>query len=81
MPAGVRVVVAHCASMDEGEAVDRPGSRARPSNFDLFARPMDEPRYPDDLVGDMSAIVQFNRVQVMATLLAHRDLADGPTGG
>lgn len=73
LDAGVRVVVAHCASLGDGEDLDRPGSTVRPSNFELFSRLMDEPRYRSHLTGDISAIVQFNRVQVVTPLLERRD--------
>ena len=69
LDAGVRVVVAHCASL--GSGLDLDGSM-RP-NFDLFARLMDDPRYQRNLAGDISAVLQGNRVEVAATLLARRD--------
>ena len=34
---------------------------------------MDEPRYAGNLAGDISAVAQFNRVDVLVTLLARRD--------
>lgn len=67
---GVRVVVAHCASLGAGEDLDRGGSRP---NFELFARLMDEPRYATLLHGDVSSVVQGNRLDVVTTLLARRD--------
>lgn len=68
LDAGVRVVVAHCASL--GVAHD---DSAGHSNFELFAQLMDEERYRNNLYGDISAITQFNRMDVIATLLARRD--------
>jgi mannonate dehydratase len=60
---GVRVVVAHCASMGEDRDLDRgPDGPAVPS-FDLFARLMDEPRYHGRLFGDISAVTQINRAE------------------
>ncbi len=45
LDAGVRVVVAHCASLGIGRRpATRPARRTVP-NFELFARLMDEPRY------------------------------------
>ena len=65
---GVRVVVAHCASHGE----DRDGKgRLRPS-FELFADMLDA-KLPGDfgnLYGDISAVTQFNRAEVLQTLLA-----------
>lgn len=61
---GVRVVVAHCAS--HGEDVDAHGQR-RPS-FEIFADMME--RKLVGLYGDISAMTQFNRAEVLKTLLA-----------
>ncbi|MGI9301801.1 MAG: amidohydrolase family protein [Gammaproteobacteria bacterium] len=57
---GVRVIVAHCASLGTGDDYDNAGARA--SNFALFARLMDDVRYEKLLFGDISAMTQFNRL-------------------
>jgi predicted TIM-barrel fold metal-dependent hydrolase len=75
LDAGVRVVVAHCASLGSGEDTDRGGTTTL-SNFDLFARLMDDPRYRANLRGDIAAITQVNRMSVVATLLERRDWHD-----
>ncbi len=72
LDAGVRVVVAHCASLGSGRDLDHEGAPMVP-NFDLFARLMDETRYRANLVGDISAVTLGNRMDVVATLLARRD--------
>ena len=72
LDAGVRIVVAHCASLGAGRDLDTRESSLVP-NFDLFARLMDEPRYTGNLAGDISAVTQGNRMNVAATLLARRD--------
>jgi mannonate dehydratase len=72
LDAGVRVVVAHCASLGLGRDIDRTDG-AMFSNFELFARLMDEPRYRTNLVGDISSITQGNRMHVVAPLLARPD--------
>src|SRR6185436_5879483 len=72
LDAGVRVVVAHCASLGAGRDLDARGSSLVP-NFDLFARLMDDPRYTSNLAGDISAVTQGNRMDVVASLLARRD--------
>jgi mannonate dehydratase len=59
LDAGVRVVVAHCASMGEDADLDRGGARA--PSFELFARLMNDPRYDKHLFGDLSAMTQSNR--------------------
>jgi len=58
---GVRVVVAHCASMGEDRDIDRGAGGAATSSFELFARMMDEPRHAGRLYGDLSAMTQSHR--------------------
>jgi len=55
---GVRMIVAHCASLGEG-------------NLDLFASLMANPRYEKQLSGDISAITQANRGGVVPKILSH----------
>lgn len=71
LDAGVRVVVAHCASLGVGRDFDR-GDAPIP-NFELFARLMDSPAHTGRVFGDLSAVTQSNRVDVLATLLERRD--------
>jgi mannonate dehydratase len=59
LDAGVRVVVAHCASMGEDRDLD--GGGALVDSFLLFARMMGEPRYEKRLFADISAMTQLNR--------------------
>ena len=73
LDAGVRVVVAHCASLGHAEELDAKVRSGQPSNFELFTRLMDEPRWRANLFGDISAVVQANRVDVIPTLLTRRD--------
>jgi mannonate dehydratase len=61
LEAGVRVVVAHCASLGEDRDLDRGASGPVVESFALFARLMDEPRYAERLFGDVSAMTQVNR--------------------
>ena len=74
---GVRVIVAHCASLGRGVDLDRgPGGPLVP-NFELFARLMAEPRYGRLLYGDVSAIVQRNRIgECLPALLERSDWHD-----
>jgi hypothetical protein len=70
---GVKVVVAHAASLGDGADLDHPGQRA--SNFRLFLRLMDEPRYAGLAFGEISAITQANRLgEALDTLLERQDL-------
>ena len=70
---GVRVIMAHCASL--GSALDLDLKRPRPvSAFSLFARLMDEPAWAPHLLGDVSALFQFNRPALAwQTVLARQD--------
>ena len=67
---GVKVVVAHCASLGRGRDLDQDSAGPTRSNFDLFARLMNEPRYEGRLFGEISAVTQRNRDHhVLRTLL------------
>ncbi|HJV90005.1 MAG TPA: hypothetical protein VJ623_06850 [Holophagaceae bacterium] len=57
---GVRVIVAHGASLGMNEDLDHPGTQA--ANFDLFTRLLAEPKYEGRLFADLSAITQANRM-------------------
>jgi predicted TIM-barrel fold metal-dependent hydrolase len=71
---GVKVIVAHCAGLGQNEDLDDP-DRKRTSNFELFMRLMDEPRYDGLVFGDISAMTQFNRIGTpLTTVLARQDL-------
>ena len=67
---GVKVVVAHCASLGQGSDLDK-GKKGPPtSNFSLFARLMNDPRHEGLLFGDISAVTQRNRrASVLKALL------------
>ncbi len=69
---GLKVVLAHCASLGKGEDLDSPGKEAV-SNFELFLRLMDEPRYEGKLFGEISAITQYNRFDGPLQILLERD--------
>ena len=71
---GVRVVVAHCASMGQDHDLDRGKQGPLAGSFALFTRMMDEPRSQGLLFGDISAITQRNRsLSVVQTLLSRQD--------
>lgn len=78
MERGVRVVLAHCASLGEDQDLDR-GDAAGvwlPS-FELFARLMDEPAWRSRLYGDISAVVLRNRdAAVIRRIVEHADWHD-----
>lgn len=58
---GVRVIAAHCATMGKSRDLDRGPDGPMIDSFTLFERMMDEPRYQQLLVGDLSAIPQLGR--------------------
>jgi mannonate dehydratase len=67
---GVRVVVAHCASL---------GESAAGSHFQSFARLMDQPASRGLLFGEISAVIQNNRsLDVVREIVAR---AQGPWRG
>jgi predicted TIM-barrel fold metal-dependent hydrolase len=72
---GVKVIMAHCASLGENEDLDNPGRKVK--SFELFMRLMDDPRYAGLLYGDLSAMTQFNRLPgPMTEILRRQDLHD-----
>ncbi len=78
LDAGVRVVVAHCATMGEGADIDQgPNGPAR-TNYALFVRLMDEPRHVGRLFGDLSALGQRARSGPVLADVVRRGAADGP---
>jgi predicted TIM-barrel fold metal-dependent hydrolase len=69
---GVRVIIAHAASLGECDDFDNGGKK---TCFDLFLRLMDEPKYRGLLFGEISAMLQFNRMPApFSTLLKRQDL-------
>jgi uncharacterized protein len=58
---GVRVVVAHCASLGEDIDLDVGANGPRVASFILFRRLMEEDRYRGRLFGDVSAMMLRNR--------------------
>ena len=61
LDAGVRVVIAHCASMGSDRDLDRGESGPYVDSFALFARLMQRKEYENRLYGDISAMTQINR--------------------
>ena len=71
---GVRVIMAHCASL--GTCTDLDSSdKSEIDCFDLFLRMMDETKYEGLLYGDISALLQYNRLPTpLKVLLSRQDL-------
>lgn len=71
---GVRVIVAHAASLGTCDDLDG-GEGKRASCFELFLRLMEEPNNEKLLFGEISAMLQFNRMPgPFATILKRQDL-------
>lgn len=62
---GVKVVIAHCASLGTNADIDRPEGDEAPQveNFELFVRLFTDPRYEKNLFADISAMTQYNRCE------------------
>lgn len=71
LDAGVKVVVAHCASLGECEDLDSAHGATAPC-FELFLRLMEEPRYDGRLFADISAMTQWNRLGEPLTTMLRR---------
>jgi hypothetical protein len=70
---GVRVIVAHCASLGSYTDIDRGIKGPTRSSFELFTRLMDEPGYTRQLHADISAITQMNRAGTPLRTVLERD--------
>ncbi len=70
---GVRVVVAHCASMGRDVDLDRGGKAKQVDSFELFSRMMGESRYEKLLFADISAVPQTNRAGYLKAIVENRE--------
>jgi len=71
---GVRVIMAHTASLGSCEDLDEAGGK-KLACFDLALRLMGEAKYQQLLFAEISALLQFNRMPgPFATLLKRQDL-------
>lgn len=73
MDHGVRVIAAHCASEGIGIDLDKANTEKQVTNFELFARLMDEKGYEKLLYGDISAMTQLNRLGTPLQTVLQRD--------
>lgn len=72
---GLKVIVAHCASLGTNPDLDAPAGAPWADNFDLFLRLMSEPKWDGLLYGELSAITQVNRVgRPLRHVLEHPEL-------
>jgi len=74
LDAGVRVVVAHCASMGQDRDLDKGEHGPYTDSFLLFARMMGDKRHEKHLFGDISAMTQSSRARyVLAAVIERTD--------
>ena len=78
---GVRVVVAHCATMGRGRDLDAGPDGPWTDNFLLFARLMDAPELVGRLYGDLSAVTQRARAGEALRRIIERGSAGGDWEG
>jgi uncharacterized protein len=72
LAAGVRTIVAHCASLGAANDSDKRSAPRVPA-FELFVRLMEERAHETLLLGDISAVLQINRGIDVARRLIERD--------
>lgn len=71
---GVRVVVAHCASIGDDIDLDKGENGPVIASFELFSRMMAEDRYRGRLFADLSAITLRNRsIELLKTIIARQE--------
>lgn len=74
LDAGVRVVVAHCASMGQDVDQDKGPNGPRVDSFLLFSRLFEDRKYEKQLFGDISAMTQVARaVPALAAVIERED--------
>ncbi len=77
LDSGVKVVIAHCASLGKLPDLDTPGDK-KPlvSCIELFLRMARTPKWKHLLFGDISAITLVNRYRTFVSLLKATDVHD-----
>ena len=82
LDAGVRVVIAHCASLGQDRDLDKGTNGPMVDSFELFKRLFETEKYAKNLFADISAMTQVNRagpalVQVIERAEWHPRLLNG----
>ena len=75
LESGVRVVIAHCASLGTDIDLDAGVNAAEVECFELFERLMAVREFEGRLFGDISALPQTNRFRYLERILKHDDWA------
>ncbi len=69
LDAGVKVILAHCASDGEDIDLDKGENAHQVKSFELFTRMMDTPKYEKQLFGEISAITIINHVEAIKPII------------
>ncbi len=82
LDAGVRVVIAHCASLGQDRDLDKGENGPMVDSFELFRRLFESKNYKKNLFGDISAMTQVSRAglalaRVIETAEWHPRLLNG----
>ncbi|EFA80876.1 amidohydrolase 2 [Heterostelium album PN500] len=70
---GVKIVGVHCGGEGKSVDFDDPKQTITP-NLHLFLRLMHEKKYEDNLIGDLSGVIAYNRVDSLVPMLDHHYL-------
>ncbi|KAF2077187.1 hypothetical protein CYY_001508 [Polysphondylium violaceum] len=71
---GVKIVAVHSGGEGKSQDIDEKYPHPLVPNINLFLRIMHEPRYTNNLVGDISGIVAHGRVDSIIPLLDHQNI-------
>lgn len=74
LEAGVKVIVAHCASLGTNVDLDLGAEAPEVENYQLFLRLVADPRWKERLFGDVSALAQYNRCETLREVLLREEL-------
>ncbi len=69
---GVKVIVAHCASLGSSIDLDKSDKAKKIANFELFQRLRGETKYEENLFGEIYAMTQINRVGPALDMIIQR---------
>ncbi len=70
---GVKIVIAHCASMGRDVDLDKGVDGPLVDSFTLFERLMADKKYEANLFADISAVPQTNRAPALANIINRKD--------
>ena len=73
LDAGVRVVIAHCASLGQDRDLDKGENGPFVDSFLLLSRLFEEKRYEENLFGDISAMTQVSRAGPWLAIVVERE--------